>query len=75
MKKEIKKLSLTRKQKAVYDFIVTFKKANNDMSPSYREVAEGMGFKSTTQVWQFVDCLQKRGWVKKEAMARSITIL
>ena len=76
------KHGLTLKQKAVFDFIRLYIRANG-VSPSVRDIAEGkidgqqvMSPRSSTQtVHRMIKCLEQRGWIQSlPGHARSITI-
>ena len=76
------KHGLTLKQKAVFDFIRLYIRANG-VSPSVRDIAEGkidgqqvMSPRSSTQtVHRMIKCLEQRGWIQSlPGKARSITI-
>jgi SOS-response transcriptional repressor LexA len=76
------KHGLTRKQKAVFDFIRLYIKANG-VSPSVRDIATGkidghqvMSERSSLQsVHRMIKCLEQRGWIQLlPGQARSITI-
>jgi len=54
---------LTTKAILVYTWIVNFKQENDGNSPSYREIAEGMGYKSTSPVYYQLQRLQDAGYV------------
>jgi SOS-response transcriptional repressor LexA len=62
----------TRRQKALLDFISNFIEANG-YSPSYREIQEGMGYKSTATVSIHVNNLINKGLIiRNSRYARSI---
>jgi repressor LexA len=66
---------LTPKQKRVLDFIEAYFKAENLM-PSRREIAEGLGLSSVATVQQHVEALEKQGLLKRglEGSARAVSI-
>lgn len=55
---------LTRKQKEFYQFILDFK-AENNIWPTYREIAERFDFKSPNSVTQNIKALVRKGYLKK----------
>jgi repressor LexA len=57
-------MHLTEKQKRVYSFIKEYIEAN-DMSPSFLEIQDHFGFKSLNAVYEHVDNLVKKGFIKK----------
>ncbi len=68
-------MHLTEKQKRVYMFIKEYIK-NNDMAPSYLEIMEHFGFSSLNSVYEHLDNLIKKGFIKKGLSnhKRSITL-
>jgi len=57
-------MHLTEKQRRVYRFIKEYIEAN-DMSPSFVEIQDYFGFKSLNAVYEHVDNLVKKGFIKK----------
>lgn len=55
---------LTRKQKEFFDFIVDYKD-ENDIWPTYREIADRFDYKSPNSVTQNIKSLIKKGYLKK----------
>ncbi len=66
---------LTEKQKRVYKFIKEYIK-EKDMSPSYTEIGEHLGFRSLNAVHEHLDNLARKGFIKKglSNQKRSITL-
>lgn len=65
---------LTRKQKDILDYIRSFL-AENGYSPSYREIALFFELSSTGTVAEYINILQEKGYLTKEAMeARAIQL-
>jgi len=63
---------LTKKQKRLMDFLTEFI-AEHDHSPSYREIASGLGLKSPASVAEHMVAL---GFLKREeGSARSLVIV
>lgn len=58
------KAQLTRKQKEFFDFIVEYKN-ENDVWPTYREIADEFGYKSPNSVTQNIQALLKKGYLVK----------
>ena len=54
------KAQLTRKQKEFFDYIVEYKK-DNDVWPTYREIADAFNYKSPNSVTQNIQALLKKG--------------
>lgn len=54
------KAALTKKQKAIFDYVVNFIDANG-YSPSYREIGLGVGLSSVATVSQHIEALQNKG--------------
>lgn len=66
---------LTPRQREVLEWIVAYID-HHGYSPTYREIARGMGLPSTNNVWQFVQSLKERGAIDYvPARARSIRVL
>jgi repressor LexA len=67
---------LTKRQKEVLDFIESFVQ-EHDITPSYREIAEGIGLSSVSTVHQHVQSLCEKGVINtgKDGSARSIELL
>ena len=56
---------LTKKQKRLMDFLAEFI-AEHDHSPSYREIASGLGLKSPASVAEHIDNLVALGFLKRD---------
>ena len=68
-------LKLTKKQLALLEFLENFT-AENNYSPSYREIMSGMGLSSVSAVAEHIDNLVNKGVLKKvPGAARSLEIL
>ncbi len=68
-------LKLTKKQKIFYDFIVNFIK-DNGYSPSYREIAAGLNYKSIATVSEHIENLINLNYLyKKDNSARSLEVV
>jgi len=57
-------VQLTRKQREFFEYILEYKK-DNDVWPTYREIAENFDFKSPNSVTQNIKSLIKKGYLKK----------
>ena len=57
-------MALTKRQKEVLDFIVEFLK-NQEYSPSFEEIAEGMGLASIATVHKHLTALEAKGYLKR----------
>lgn len=57
------KLSLTKRQSQLLTLVKTFQK-DYGYSPSYREIGEGLGLKSTATVAEHLQNLKKKGFLK-----------
>lgn len=66
---------LTEKQQQIFKFIKDYIKQNN-ISPSYAEIKERFGFKSLNAVYEHLDNLSRKGFIKKglSNQKRSITL-
>jgi repressor LexA len=68
-------MAVTRRQKEVLDFVSGFVQANG-YSPSFDEMAQGLGLKSLATVHKHVTNLQNKGLLQREHnRSRSIDIL
>lgn len=68
-------IKLTKKQKLLLDYIDEFIK-NTGFSPSYREIATGLGLNSPASVSEHVENLVKLGALKKASgTARSLEVV
>src|ERR1700674_5011576 len=57
-------MALTKRQKQVVDFIATFVE-DNGYSPSYEEIAEGLGLASLATVHKHILALESKNYVKR----------
>ena len=65
---------LTLKQKKVLGFVM--KRIHENMPPTIREIAQYMGFSSTGTVRDYLNALEKKGYLKRaDNLARSIELL
>ena len=68
-------MAVTRRQKEVVDFLESFV-ARNGYSPSFEEIARGMGLKSLATVHKHVTNLEKKGLLDRvHNRSRSIDVL
>jgi repressor LexA len=54
----------TPRQQQCFDFIRAFK-SENGVVPSFEEIAKGLGLKSRSSVFQFIEALEARGYVRR----------
>lgn len=59
------KRSLTPKQKKILDIILNFTEKNG-FAPSLKEIANNIGLKAVSTVYQHIKALEKKGYLKKE---------
>ncbi len=64
---------LTKKQKAILDFIVSYTQ-ENDGPPSYREIADALGLSSPATVHEHVDNLRSKGYLQSGDETRLATV-
>lgn len=64
---------LTRKQRNIYDFVEEYIKRRG-YAPTYKEIGEEFNVAAPT-IWQHIDELKKKGWIKGEKRARWLIIL
>jgi repressor LexA len=68
-------VALTRRQREMYDFLCHFTETHG-YSPSFEEIAEGMGLSSLATVHKHVGNLEEKGLLKRDYnRARSIEVL
>ena len=68
-------VALTRRQREMYDFLCTFTDSHG-YSPSFEEIAEGMGLSSLATVHKHIGNLESKGLLKRDYnRARSIEVL
>jgi repressor LexA len=68
-------MALTRRQKELYDFLLSFVDQNG-YSPSFEEIAEGMGLSSLATVHKHITNLELKGLLKRDYnRSRSIDLL
>jgi repressor LexA len=66
---------MTERQKLVLDFIHTFVKMRG-FSPSYSEIAQGLGMSSKSNIHRLVHVLQERGLLQiKPYTVRSLKVV
>lgn len=53
---------MTKREQEVLAFIVEYRKAN-DLSPSVREIGEGVGLHSTSSVQKYIQSLTEKGYL------------
>lgn len=58
-------IKLTKKQKLLLDYLTEFT-ATHGVSPSYREIAAGLGLKSPASVAEHIDHLVALGAIKRD---------
>ena len=68
-------MQLTRPQRKLYNFIVTYSKKHG-YTPSYREIMKGLKYTSTATVALHVNSLVERGYMRKRYnAARSLEVV
>tara|TARA_R110000824_G_scaffold365782_1_gene554332 strand:+ start:326 stop:589 length:264 start_codon:yes stop_codon:yes gene_type:complete len=68
-------VSLTRKQKKVLSFIISYKKENKQ-SPTFREIADGINLISTSNIDRYIFVLKNKNFIDYLPYShRSITVL
>jgi repressor LexA len=69
-----RKAKLTKKQAAVLEFIRRFM-AEHDYAPSYREIATGVGLSSPATVYEHIQALKEKGFLKAgSGIARDVEL-
>tara|TARA_R100001463_G_scaffold25735_7_gene60789 strand:- start:8623 stop:8886 length:264 start_codon:yes stop_codon:yes gene_type:complete len=68
-------VSLTKKQKKVLSFIVSYQKQNKQ-SPTLREIAKGVNLVSTSNIDRYIYLLRDKNFIEYSPyLHRSITVL
>src|ERR1700739_5034250 len=68
-------MAITRRQKEVLDFISSFTQRNG-YSPSYEEIAHGLGLRSLATVHKHITNLEQKGLLQRaQNRSRSIDVL
>src|SRR6516164_6142944 len=68
-------MAVTRRQKEVLDFLTDFVR-KNEYSPSYEEIARGLGLKSLATVHKHITNLANKGLLQRaQNRSRSIDVL
>lgn len=68
-------MKITKKQKVLLDFIASFSE-NQGFSPSYREIAEALGYKSIATVAEHINNLVALDLIRKnDGAARSLEVV
>lgn len=68
-------ISLTPRQQDLLRFVIGFQEAKG-FSPSFKEIATGIGLKGTAQVSRQLDALEERGAIRRlVGRARAIEVL
>ena len=65
----MQKMPLTPKQLKVLQFLKAFYNENEFM-PSYREIAENFDLKSTNSVFDYLNRLDQKGYIKRFKVGR-----
>jgi len=68
------KASLTKKQKVILDYISDYIEKKN-IAPLTTEIQNKLKFKSTRSVFQYLDALKTKGYIKKDNTPRSIELV
>jgi SOS-response transcriptional repressor LexA len=68
------KLGLTPRMQQMLDYIEMYIESHG-FSPTYREIAAGIGLTSTSFTYRTVRQLEERGHIMTKSGARSITVI
>lgn len=52
------------KMMRVLKFIIKFKKDNDGISPTVREIRDALGYLSTSTIAHYIDCLKTHGYIE-----------
>lgn len=68
-------MALTKRQKEVLDFISAYQVENDGISPSYEEIARGMGLASIATVHKHISALQTKNYLhRSHNQSRSVEV-
>lgn len=68
-------IKLTKRQKQIYEHIVKYMKDFDGISPSLPDLMEITGITTKKGVASHLDCLERKGYIKRTGEARGIRIL
>lgn len=60
---------LTTKQMQVFDFVAEYI-ATNKVAPTYEQIAKALDLGSRYEVYRYIECIAKKGYIKKMPYAR-----
>lgn len=63
------------KSELAYEWIAAYAAQHGGMSPTYREIMRGLGYKSPRSVGQIVAALERAGRVRREPGQRGLRLL
>lgn len=66
---------LTHQQLKALNFIKEYTRDTGGVSPTYQEIASGLGLSSKAGVYRIVNGLEARGRISRSGCARSIMVL
>jgi hypothetical protein len=67
---------LTSRQLKFLNVIREYMKSHDGVAPSYRQMADAMGLKSTSGAFRLMECLERRGHVRRvKGSARSLELI
>lgn len=67
---------MTSKQKMLYDFITTFQRDNDGVSPSFIEMREALGLSSKSGIYRLLRGLEEQGFIRRlKHRARAIEVV
>lgn len=67
---------MTPQQTATLQFVIDYQRANNGTSPSYEEMAVGIGVKGKSGISRLVKSLEARGYIRRvPSRAREIDVI
>ena len=67
---------MTPRQRQTLSFIEHYQAEHGGISPTLQEIANGLGFKSRGNVQEFVNGLERQGYITRDASrARGITVV
>lgn len=67
---------ITSRQRQTLLFIQDYQRENGGISPSFKEIGNGINIKSKSSIYTFLDGLEERGFIRRlPDRARAIEIL
>ena len=70
------RMSMTKAQRDLYEFIRSYSRANGGVAPSYDEMAQHLGLASKSGIYRLITALEERGLIRRlPHRARAIVVV